>query len=214
MADSMLPRTADGACDLVGAIRQVLRASHEPLTAPAIHKRLPPAFRGVRLEALTDVLERQVAAHVLVVCPKYRSPQDRYWDRSLRDHVKVLLQDVLREGPLPWSELRRRLPKYARHLAESVLNEQLAHGALFRHPPAHARIGPRYALHPPDARRYLRPAVDELFDRMAALDFSRADVRQALQQMLDEEERWPGYTYAPADGAEDPFLSADLYPPS
>ena len=32
------------------------------------------------------------------MCPKYRSSQDRYWDRPLREHAMVLLYEALHGG--------------------------------------------------------------------------------------------------------------------
>ena len=68
----------------MAAVRRVLQASPEPLTLSKIRAALPANFRAVSLEALAEVLQRQVAANVLVPYPKYRSPQDRYWDRPMR----------------------------------------------------------------------------------------------------------------------------------
>src|SRR5262249_1014967 len=104
--------------DLVNEIRRLLRESDEPLTAAKIQNRLPAPRNGIALDSLADVLRQQAAAHVLIACPKYRSRQDRYWDRPLREHVHEMLHDILTAGPLAWSELRRRLPRYARYLAE------------------------------------------------------------------------------------------------
>src|SRR4051794_32664030 len=80
--------------DLVDAIREVLQHSDEPLTIPKIRARLATPYR-ISTEELSETLQRQVAAHVLVMCPKYRSSQDRYWDRPLRDHAKVTLRNAL-----------------------------------------------------------------------------------------------------------------------
>jgi len=188
----------NGALDLVNEIRRLLRESEEPLTAVKIRDRLPDPLNGISPESLADVLRRQAAAHVLIVCPKYRSRQDRYWDRPLREHVHEMLRDVLAEGPLAWSELRRRLPRYARYLAESVLNEQLAFGRVFRHPPRTPRSAPRFALHPADLRTYLRPAVSDLLARLEPLGFSRTEVRRGLRQILSEGEQDPRPVDSPA----------------
>src|SRR5438105_1923212 len=117
--------------DLVTAIRRVLEASTEPVTVPKIRAQLPARFRGGNLE---DVLQRQVAAGVLYQYPKYRSAQDRFWDRPMNVHVVGLLGEALAERPLALSELRRKLPAYAQGQAESALQEQVARGHVFRHP--------------------------------------------------------------------------------
>jgi len=55
---------------------------------------------------LADTLQRQVAANVLHQYPKYRSQQDRFWDRPMEVHLTALFHEVLGEGPLGWAELR------------------------------------------------------------------------------------------------------------
>jgi hypothetical protein len=177
-----------GSLDLVNEIRRLLRESDEPLTAAKIRDRLPAPLNQISLDSLAEVLKRQAAAHVLIVCPKYRSQQDRYWDRPLREHVHEMLRDILTMGPLPWSELRKRLPRYARYLAESVLNEQLAQGRLFRHPPRTPRSAPRFALYPADLRTYLRPALADLMARLEPMGFARTEIRRGLKQILSEAE--------------------------
>ncbi len=174
--------------DLVDAVCLVLKANAEPMTPMMIRQRVPADLRGIRLEELSEVLQRQVAAHVLVMCPKYRSAQDRYWDRSLREHAKVLMIDALQAGPLSWTDLRKKLPKYLRHLADSVLNEELARGAIFRHPPASVRMGPRYALQPADMRSYLSRELHELLLRFESNGFARTETREAMMQLLQQEE--------------------------
>ncbi|HZZ82371.1 MAG TPA: hypothetical protein VFE62_27985 [Gemmataceae bacterium] len=174
--------------DLVDAIREVLRHSDEPLTIPKIRARLAAQYRSISAEELTETLNRQVAAHVLVICPKYRSSQDRYWDRPLREHAKVTLRNALADGPTTWSEVRKAFPKYLRHLADSVLNEELARGAIHRHPPATVRQGPRYALHAADARRYVHGELQSLLSRIVELGFSRPEAREAIVQLLQDEE--------------------------
>ena len=181
-------RPALNHADLVDAIRGVLQASGEPLTLPRILERLPEPYRDVRLEDLTELLERQVRAHVLVGCPKYRSAQDRYWDRPLREHATVLLHEAIKEGPMSWTDLRKKLPKYLRHLAESALNEELAKGTIHRHPPATSRRGPRYAHQPADVRCYASKELHEMLARLEQCGFARADARDSLMQLLQEEE--------------------------
>src|SRR5712692_814584 len=104
--------------DVVAAIQQVLQASEEPLTLSKLKAQLPPRLRALNVE---DTLQRQVAANVLYQYPKYRSQQDRFWDRPMPMHVTNLIQSTLQEGPLAWSELRRKLPIYAQAQAEAVL---------------------------------------------------------------------------------------------
>jgi hypothetical protein len=174
--------------DLVEAIREVLRQSEEPLTIPKIREQLRRKLGPIGIDELTDVLNRQVAANVLVICPKYRSSQDRYWDRPLWQHAKVVLHQALDAGPMSWTDLRKKFPKYLRHLAESVLNEELARGVIFRHPPGSTRMGPRYALQAADVRSYAFRELSEVLSRMELRGFARGDVREALMQLLHEEE--------------------------
>jgi hypothetical protein len=205
MRDAKSQPSTAGALDLVNEIRRVLRESDEPLTAAKVHQRLPVPLRRITVEALVEVLQRQAAANVLVMCPKYRSGQDRYWDRPLREHVHEMLHAILTAGPLPWAEMRRRLPRYARYLAESVLNEQLAHGRLHRHPPRTSRAAPRYGLEPADVRAYLQPALADVFARLEPLGFTPGELRRGLRQLLGEggwsAEPVPSYTYAETDAA-------------
>jgi hypothetical protein len=199
--------------DLVDAVREVLRNSEEPLTIPKIRARLPGGFRAVTGAELTDIVQRQVTAHVLVICPKYRSGQDRFWDRSLRDHAKVALQAALADGPVSWPDLRKALPKYLRHLAESVLNEELARGAIHRHPPASVRQGPRYALQPAEVRRYVGKELQDLLARMQSLGFARAEAREAIVQILQAEEWAEADANGPAAAAAMPVRTGAWNPP-
>jgi hypothetical protein len=184
--------------DLVAAVRRVLQASPEPLTLSKIRAALPANFRAVSLEALAEVLQRQVAANVLVPYPKYRSPQDRFWDRPMRVHIAYLLQAALKEGPLGASELRRKLPDYAKTQAESVLDEEVAQGRLHRHPPANSRSGPRFGVEPPDPRAFLRHELSTLFLRLERLGFTQEQLRQSALDLLHDEEWGPTPTPAPA----------------
>jgi predicted Zn-ribbon and HTH transcriptional regulator len=179
--------------DLVDAIREVLRQSEEPLTVLRIRERLRGRFRALPMRKLRDVLERQVAANVLVICPKYRSSQDRYWDRPILEHAKVILRGALVDGPMSWADLRKKFPKYLRHLAESVLNEELAKGGIHRHAPTSARRGPRYALQPADVRSCASVELKDVLSRLQERGFARADIREALMQLLQEEE-WADHT--------------------
>jgi hypothetical protein len=179
---------ADRRTDLVDAIHDVLKESAEPLTAPRIRERLPSRYRNLRLEDVIEALQRQVAAQVLVICPKYRSRQDRYWDRSLRDHASVVLHDALRGGPMAWADLRKKFPKYLRHLADLVLNEELARGTIFRHTPMSIRMGPRYALYPADVRIYASKELPALLARLEQCGFARHESREALMHLLQEDE--------------------------
>ncbi|HEV3260907.1 MAG TPA: hypothetical protein VG013_28910 [Gemmataceae bacterium] len=173
--------------DLVAAVQQVLRASDEPLTLSKIRAHLPSRFRSMGLEELAEALHRQVAANVLVQYPKYRSQQDRFWDRPMAVHVTALLRLTLEEGPLAWSELRRKLPAYAQAQAEAVLAEQVAQGALYRHPKA-GRGGERFGVAPADPKDYLRTELVAVFHRLEQLGFNQAQLREGALELLHEEE--------------------------
>jgi hypothetical protein len=191
------PSTA-AAPDLATAAQRVLAASDEPLTVSKLRARLPAALRTTDLKELTDALERQVTAGVLYKYPKYRSQQDRYWDRGMTTHVAHLLRAALESGPLSSSELRRKLPAYAQSQAQQVLDEQLAQGLIHRHPRAGSRGGERYGVRPPDPRDYLRQELPELFTRLASLGFARPQIRAAALELLHEEE-WDSEPAAPPE---------------
>ncbi len=174
--------------DLTTAAQRVLAASDEPMTVSKIRARLPGALRNVDLKELSEALERQVAANVLYKYPKYRSQQDRYWDRGMNTHVAQLMRSALEEGPLPWSELRRKLPAYAHGPAQEVLNEQVGQGLLHRHPRAGSRGAERFGVRPPDPKDYLRQELPDLFSRLASLGFTRPQIRAAALELLHEEE--------------------------
>src|SRR5207249_111719 len=90
--------------------------------------------------------------------------------------------------PLAMSEIRRKLPDYAKTQAESVLEEQVAKGILFRHPPLNSRTGPRYGVRSPLAREYLRPELTKVFRRLEQLGFTEAQLREGAMELLNEEE--------------------------
>jgi hypothetical protein len=173
--------------DLLSALQHVFQNSEEPLTLSKIRAKLPTRLREVGLEELGSVLNRQVAAQVLYAFPKYRSQQDRYWDRAMPVHIAALLRESLTEGAMGWSDLRRRLPAYAQNQAEEVLQEQVSKGKLFRHP----RIGrgsERFGAAPPDPREYLRDELAEAFTRLEKLGFGKEQLRAAALEMLHDEE--------------------------
>lgn len=174
--------------DLATAAHRVLAASDEPLTVSKLRSRLPGALRNIDPKDLTEALDRQVAANVLHKYPKYRSQQDRYWDRGMNTHIAQLLHAALEEGSLPWSELRRKLPRYAQEQAQPVLEAQVRQGLLHRHPRAGGRGGERFGVRPADPRDYLRLELPDLFARLAALGFGRPQIRAAALELLHEEE--------------------------
>ncbi len=174
--------------DLVAAIRTALESSPEPMTLSKIRSALPAPFRSMEPEALADVLRRQAAANVLIQYPKYRSPQDRFWDRPMPVHLACLLQSALQEKPLAWSELRRKLPDYAKTQAEPILEELVAKRTVHRHPPLKSRTGPRFGLHGPDPKDYLRRELCQVFESLEQLGFSRAQLREGALDLLHEEE--------------------------
>jgi hypothetical protein len=181
----------------------VLENSSEPLTLSKIRSALPGRLRSVTLEALGEVLQRQVAAHALIQYPKYRSPQDRFWDRPMNVHIAYLLRQALEESPLPMSEIRRKLPDYAKTTAEGVLEDQVQQGLLHRHPPTSSRSGPRFGARPPEAREYLRSELTVVFARLEKLGFSQTQLREGAMELLQEEEwQTPPAGEARAAGAE------------
>jgi len=193
--DQPTPATRTESDDLVAAIQQVLQASPEPLTVPKIRSQLPPSQRGANVE---ECLTRQVAANVLFQYPKYRSQQDRFWDRPMPVHISYLLRQALAEGPLAWSELRRKLPAYALDKAEVVFQEEITKGRLYRHPRT-GRGGDRFGVERPDPKDYLGSELNALFGRLEHLGFSREQLRTATLELLHDEE-W-GSTPAAAPAA-------------
>jgi hypothetical protein len=176
------------ATDLPTAVQRVLANSDEPLTVSKLRAKLPGGLRGTDPKELGELLERQVAANALYKYPKYRSQQDRYWDRGMDAHVAQLMRSALENGPLPWSELRRKLPAYAHEKAQDVRDQQVREGFLHRHPRAGSRGAERFGVRPPDPRDYLRLELADLFTRLASLGFSRPQIRAAALELLHEEE--------------------------
>jgi hypothetical protein len=180
--------------DLVAAVLRVLGASTEPLTVSKIRAKLPTPFRSASVEELTDALHRQVAANVLFQYPKYRSQQDRFWDRPMPVHLADLIREILQEGPLGWVELRRKLPAYAIDpltRAEAVLTELMTQGKLYRHPRTGKRGGDRFGTQPPDPKDYLRSELGEIFRDLEQLGFNQAQLRAAALELLHDEEWSP-----------------------
>jgi hypothetical protein len=172
--------------DLVAAVHHVLQTSDEPMTISKIRAHLPASLRTHTPEELAEILQRQVAAKVLCQYPKYRSQQDRFWDRPMGVHVARLLAVALGSGPLPWSELRRKLPTYAQGQAESVLEQQVSQGLLYRHPRS-GRVGERFGAQPPDPKEYLRSELMNVFTRLEQLGFRQTQLREGALELLHEE---------------------------
>ena len=183
--------------DLVAAVHAVLQGSPEPMTLSKIRAKLPTQMRQIGLEELAEALRRQVAANVLYQYPKYRSQQDRFWDRPMPIHVAALLEITLQDGALNWSELRRKLPAYAQALAESILQEMLTQGQLYRHPRLNARGGERFGARPADPKEYLRAELVTVFNRLEGLGFNQAQLRESALELLHEEE-WASPPATPA----------------
>jgi len=177
--------------DLATAIQRVLAESSEPLTLAKIRSHLPATYRAIALEELGEVLKRQAAANVLYEFPKYRSKQERYWDRPMAVHVTALVLEALGEGPLGASELRRKLPVYAVAHAEVVLQEQIGLGKIHRHPRLGKRGKERMGVRPADAKDYLRSELAALFRELAELGFTEAQLREGAIELLHEEEWSP-----------------------
>jgi hypothetical protein len=205
--DQTLPQAPNEA-DLVAAIQRILAGSAEPLTPAKIRSQLPASMRGLSPEQLTEVLRRRVEANVLYEYNPYRSPQHRYWDRPLAVHILALVRAALEEGPLTWSQLRRKLPDYARDRAEELLREQVQRGELHEHARAGSRTGVRYGLEPPDPREPLRQELVRVFDRLGRdWGFERARLRQAALELLHEEEWDAAPPAAEAPASEQPSVT-------
>ncbi len=189
MTEATSPTSTEAAAepDLGEAVRRVLQASSEPLTVSRIRSSLPAALRGISQEELTAYLTRQVAANVLWQFPKYRSPQDRFWDRPMSVHLVALVHEALAEKPLTLAELRRKVPVYAQNQLDAVVRELQAQGKLFRYP-KEGRLGERLGSQAPDPKTYLRRELTAMFQRLGGLGFSMADLRSAALEMLHEEE--------------------------
>jgi hypothetical protein len=180
---------APNEADLAAALQRILAGSAEPLTPSKIRSQLPASLRGITPDQLTAALRRRVEANVLYEYSPYRSEQPRYWDRPLAVHVVSLVRAALEVGPLTWSQLRRKLPDYARCRAEEVLQEQVRRGELHEHARAGSRTGTRYGLEAPDPREPLRQELVRLFDRLRRdWGFDRARLREAALELLHEEE--------------------------
>src|SRR5262249_51548407 len=195
--DALMTQTTDPSTeapaqvDLTTAIQRVLAASPEPLTLPKIRSHLPAPYRSISLEELGEALKRQAAANVLYEFPKYRSKQERYWDRPMAVHVALLLEETLQAAPLGVSELRRKCPAYAVAQAEVLLHEQINQGKIHRHPRLGKRGKERYGLRSADAKDYLRSELAELFRDLAQLGFTEAQLREGAIELLHEEEWSP-----------------------
>ncbi len=186
--------------DVAAAVIRVLAVSSGPLTVSKIRAKLPAPFRSASLEELTEALQRQVAANVLFQYPRYRSQQDRFWDRPMEAHLDNLFREALQEGPLGWVELRRKLPTYAvdpLSRAEAVLTELIARGVLHRHPRTGKRGSDRFGLRPPDAKEYLQSELREVFCDLQQLGFTEAQLRAAALELLHDEEWSPTAPAAP-----------------
>jgi len=185
--------------DLPSAIRHALASSPEPMTVSKIRTALPTSLRQTGVEELSRILHEETAANRLYEYPKYRSQQERFWDRPMGEHIAQLLRDALEDKPLPWSELRRKLPVYAQDQAQAVLEEQVRQGRLHRHPrhPG-SRAGEPYGIRAADAKDYLRFELSGVFNRLERLGFSQAQTRAGALDILHDEEWAPAPPETPS----------------
>jgi hypothetical protein len=178
--------------DLPSAIRHALAASDEPMTVSKIKAALPSALRQTPLEELNEVLRKEAAANRLHEYPKYRSQQERYWDRPMPVHLVHLLRVALEEKPMPWSELRRKLPAYAQEPALEVLEIEVREERMHRHPRQPGkRAGEPFGIRPADPKDYLRQELSDVFNDLEKLGFKNADIRAAALDILHDEEWAP-----------------------
>ncbi len=183
-ATAPAPQAADTG-DLNAALRRVLQASEEPMTVAKVKAALPMALRGANIE---EALKQQVAAGAFHQFPKYRSPQERYWDRPMSVHIRALVRQTLEGTALAWPDLRRKLPSYATELAEPVFQEMIAQQQLHRHPRMGGRGSDRYGLEKPDPKEYLRGELVIAFGKLEKLGFSQEQLRNGALELLHEEE--------------------------
>jgi hypothetical protein len=183
------PSNVTSPTDLATALQQVMAASTEPLTPSKARAALPVALRPGTPEELAEVLERQVAANVLYSFPKYRSQQNRYWDRPMPVHVAALIHETLAEKPMAFAELRRKLPAYAQTQAQTVLDEEVAKGKVHRHPKLPgSRVGELFGVRPADPRDYLRLDLTTVFNKLETLGFTQSQLRASALELLHDEE--------------------------
>jgi hypothetical protein len=194
----------------VAAIRRVLENSPHPLTLSKLRAQLPAALRTISLEDLAALLQRQVTAGVFVQYPKYRSQQDRFWDRPMPVHVAQLIQETLQESPLTLSELRRKLPDYAKTQMDAIVEYEAQQGTLHRHPVV-GRGGPRYGVRPAEPKDYLRSELTDLFHRLEQLGFNRSQLRHGALELLHEEE-WETPVETPSLRRDAPHENASQAP--
>ena len=175
--------------DLHSAIRHALAASDEPLTVSKIRAALPTALRQTPLEELNGILRQETAANRLHEYPKYRSQQERDWDRPMPVHVVYLLRVALEERPLPWSELRRKLPAYAQEQALAVVEREIHEKRMHRHPRQPGkRAGEPFGIRPADPKDYLRHELSGVFNNLEKLGFRDAAIRAAALELLHDDE--------------------------
>lgn len=210
MSEVMEPSTPSTPteADLMTEVQRVLALSPEPLTVSKLRAKLAAPYRQMGQEELTEILQRQAAAHALHQYPRYRSQHDRFWDRPMAVHVIALLREALETEALAWPQIKRKLPEYALPHVEAALNDQLARASLYRHPPLSARKGERFGVRPPDPREFLLQELPALFQKLEQMGFTREQLRGAALELLHEEE-WP----APANAAaKAPEPAAEVSP--
>jgi hypothetical protein len=201
--------------DLTSAVRHVLASIEEPLTVSKIKAALPPSLRQTSLEDLNQLLRQEAAANRLHEYPKYRSQQERYWDRPMQVHIVHLLRSALEEKPLTWTELRRKLPAYAQDKAQEVLETQIQGKHFHRHPRQPGkRAGEPIGLRPADPRDYLQHELSDLFNRMEKLGFLNNQTRAAALEILHDEEWAPTPPEAKQNQNPDKASSGHLQPSS
>ena len=196
--DSQAAETHPGT-DLVAELLRVLAESSEPLTLSKIRAKLPAPFRSASLEELSDTLQRQVAANVLFQYPKYRSQQDRFWNRPMEVHLAILIPRSIPGGAVG---VGGAAPQASRLCGRSVdpcrgsVGGTLGGGRCTSIRASASVAATALGCSQPMPKSILKPELAELFLDLEQLGFSQGQLRTAALELLHDEE------WSPAASAE------------
>ncbi len=155
--------------DTVDVVIKALRQVGEPVTAKKLRDQLRGPHR-LSAEALTELLERQVAAGRLYRFLPYVSKMPRYGTDDHQQHACRVMEMVLATGPHTLQALQQRVtkrladcpPSRRKELLESLVSE----GRVRHLPPVPGSRTLRYGIHPPDPSEYVRKFVTDFLNRV------------------------------------------------